>query len=71
MPMSYKARRRWSIILLLVWLPVYTIVAWVVLVSIPRQPIVIELLMYAVAGILWALPFKNVFKGVGKPDPDG
>ncbi|WP_338420757.1 DUF2842 domain-containing protein [Pontivivens ytuae] len=69
--MSYKARRRWSIILLLVWLPIYTIIAWVVLVSIPRQHIAIEFLMYAVAGILWALPFKNVFKGVGKPDPDG
>ncbi|WP_370159077.1 DUF2842 domain-containing protein, partial [Salipiger bermudensis] len=30
----------------------------------------VELLVYVVLGVLWALPFKFIFKGVGQPDPD-
>ncbi|MDP4990130.1 MAG: DUF2842 domain-containing protein, partial [Marivita lacus] len=32
--------------------------------------LLVELLVYVVLGILWAVPFKFVFKGVGQPDPD-
>ena len=35
-----------------------------------RPPIWVELLVYVVLGILWALPFKFIFRGVGKEDPD-
>ena len=35
-----------------------------------RPPILVELLVYIVLGLLWALPFKAVFKGVGKEDPE-
>lgn len=70
MSMSYKSRRRWSIFLLLVGLPVYVLVAWVLVSLIPRPPVLLELAIYAFLGIAWALPFKNVFKGVGKADPD-
>ncbi|WP_316015264.1 DUF2842 domain-containing protein [Roseobacter sp. HKCCA0434] len=70
MSMSWKARRRWSILILVVGLPVYILVAWVVMSLIPRPPILVELLIYAALGIVWALPFKAIFKGVGKADPD-
>ncbi|WP_185802635.1 DUF2842 domain-containing protein [Pontivivens nitratireducens] len=70
MSMSYKSRRRWSIFLLLVGLPLYILVAWAIMGALPRLPILIELLIYAFLGVAWALPFKNVFKGVGKADPD-
>jgi hypothetical protein len=30
----------------------------------------VELAIYTVLGILWALPLKAVFKGVGQADPD-
>ena len=33
-------------------------------------PVLLELALYVFFGLAWALPFKNVFKGVGKADPD-
>lgn len=70
MGLSYKARRRWSLILLLVWLPAYIVLAVSLMTYIPRLPMVLELLAYTVLGVAWALPFRFVFKGVGKEDPD-
>lgn len=70
MALSYKARRRWSLIILLIGLPVYMIVAVNVVELFDRPSILVELLIYVVLGIVWALPFKAVFKGVGKGDPD-
>ena len=70
MALSYKARRRWSLVLLLVWLPLYIVLAITLLNLIGRQHIVIEFIIYVVLGVAWALPFKFVFKGVGKEDPD-
>jgi len=70
MALSYKARRRLSLVLLLVWLPFFIVVAVTVMTTMERQPIWLELLIYIVLGVGWALPFKFVFKGVGKADPD-
>ena len=70
MTLSYKTRRRLSLVLLLVWLPVFIVIAVTVMTALPRQPLWLELLIYVVLGIGWALPFKFVFKGVGKADPD-
>ena len=70
MAMSYKARKRWTIFILLIALPVYALTAAIVMAILPRMPILIELVIYAVLGIAWALPFKSIFKGVGKADPD-
>ena len=68
--LSYKARRRWSLVILLIGLPLYAIVAVTVMNWLGRPPIWVELLVYIVLGIVWALPFRFVFKGVGKADPD-
>lgn len=74
MALSYKARRRWALIILLVGLPLYIILAvgLVALVYgiIDRPPVWIEFVIYVVLGIVWALPFKAVFKGIGQADPD-
>lgn len=70
MALSYKARRRWSLVLLLVWLPIYVVVAVTIMNALGRLPMLVELLVYLVLGVAWALPFKFVFKGVGKEDPD-
>ncbi len=70
MALSYKARRRLSLVVLLVWLPLFIVIAVTVMNALPRQPFLVELLIYIVLGIGWALPFKFVFKGVGKADPD-
>ena len=70
MALSYKARRRWSLIILLIGLPAYIVAAVTVVNWLERPSILVELLVYALLGVAWALPFKFVFKGVGKADPD-
>lgn len=70
MALSYKARRRWALVILLVGLPIY-IVAAVTLVGLLERPgFLIELLIYVALGVVWALPFKFIFKGIGQADPD-
>lgn len=70
MDLSYKARRRWSLFVLLVGLPLYIIVAVNVIDLFDRPPIWLELVIYVALGVAWAFPLKFVFKGVGKPDPE-
>lgn len=70
MALSYKARRRWSLVILLIGLPLYIVAAVTVVNWLDRPSIVVEFLVYVGLGFLWALPFKFVFKGVGQADPD-
>jgi len=70
MALSYKARRRLSLLILLVGLPAYIVVAVSVVALFDRPPIWLEFGIYVVLGILWAVPFKAVFKGIGQADPD-
>lgn len=72
--LSYKARRRWSLVILLVGLPLYIVVAvtftdWL-RARYDGLPVLVELLVFVVLGFLWMLPFRFVFLGVGKEDPD-
>lgn len=68
--MDLKTRKRLSILILVVLLPLYVVVAVSLMNWLDgrfgRQPIWVELVIYLVLGILWALPFKRVFRGVGK-----
>ncbi len=68
--LSYKARRRWSLVLLLVGMPVYVVAAVTVLNWIDRPSMLVELIVYVALGILWVIPFKFVFRGIGQADPD-
>ncbi|WP_341211533.1 DUF2842 domain-containing protein [uncultured Limimaricola sp.] len=67
--LSIKARRRLSLLILLVGLPGYIIVAITVVGLFDRPSILTELAIYAGLGFLWALPFRRIFLGVGKADP--
>ncbi|AAV94606.1 DUF2842 domain-containing protein [Ruegeria pomeroyi] len=74
MALSHKARRRWSLVVLLVALPLYIVVA-VTLTDWLRArfdglPMLVELVIFIGLGILWILPLKPVFRGVGQADPD-
>ncbi|MFP4275530.1 MAG: DUF2842 domain-containing protein, partial [Paracoccaceae bacterium] len=75
MELSYKARRRWSLVVLVIGLPLY-IVAAVTLMNtlfpdpLNKPPVLVELLIYVALGVVWVLPLRFVFKGVGQPDPD-
>ena len=70
MALSYKSRRRWSLIILLIGLPIYVVASVSILSVFERPSIFLELFIYVALGILWALPFKYVFRGVGQKDPD-
>lgn len=70
MALSYKARRRWSLVVLIIGLPLYVVVAVSVVGLFERPSFLLELVIYIVLGILWALPFRALFRGIGKPDPD-
>ena len=70
MALSYKARRRWALVILLIGLPVYVVLAISIINLLPRPNIIIEFVIYVALGIAWAFPFKFIFKGVGQADPE-
>ncbi len=70
MALSYKQRRRWSVVILVVGLPIYIIAAVSIVNLLPRPSFLIELIVYVGLGVVWILPFKSVFKGIGQADPD-
>jgi hypothetical protein len=70
MALSLKARKRWSLVVLLVGLPAYIVVAMNLVTWIDRPSIWVELLVYVVLGFIWILPLKRIFLGVGQPDPE-
>ena len=68
--LSMKARRRLSLLILLVGLPGYIVVAITVVGLFDRPSILVELAIYVGLGLVWALPFRRIFLGVGKADPE-
>ena len=70
MALRWKTRRRLALLVLVVGLPLYIILAVTILNLLGRPHILVELLVYMVLGVLWALPFKNLFKGIGQAQPD-
>ncbi len=70
MSLSYKTRRRLSLLILLVGLPAYIVISITIINWLNRPSLWVELAVYLILGIVWALPFKFVFKGIGQADPD-
>ncbi len=68
--MSYKMKRRLSLLILLVGLPVYIILIVNLISSFDRPNFVVELLIYLLSGVVWAFPLKSVFRGVGQAEED-
>ena len=65
---SHKLKRLLALLVLLLWLPLYIVLVLNVLTLFERPNLVIELLVYVVAGVFWAWPFKALFKGIGQPN---
>ena len=75
MALSYKARKRWSLFVLIIALPAYIVAAvtlmnWIFPDPLSPPPFLVELGIYVGMGVIWAFPLKMVFKGIGQPDPD-
>ena len=63
---SYKLKRLFAIFVLLLWLPIYIVLVLNILALFERPSLIIELLVYVIFGVFWALPFKGLFKGIGQ-----
>lgn len=70
MALSYKARRRWSLVILLLGMPLYVVLAVNILALFERPSFIVELAVYVGLGFLWILPFRFVFRGIGQADPE-
>jgi hypothetical protein len=70
MALNYRTRRRLSLLILLVGLPLYIVVAVTLVNWMTRPSILVELAIYVGLGFLWMMPFRAVFRGIGQPDPD-
>lgn len=70
MAIGYKARKRLSLLILVVGMPAYVVLVVSLMSTINRLPIWLEVPCYLVLGFAWILPFRAVFLGVGQPDPD-
>lgn len=70
MALSWKARRRLALLVLLVALPAYIVAVVTLVALINPQNFLLQLAIYVGLGVVWALPLKAVFKGVGQPNPD-
>lgn len=68
--MTFKARKRLAILVLVLGLPAYIILAVVIVGLFERPPILLELAIYIGLGVVWILPLKRLFLGVARPDPD-
>ena len=69
MALAYKTRRRLALLILILGLPAYIIAAVTLVGLIERPSVLVELAIYIGLGILWVLPLKPIFKGIGQPDP--
>jgi predicted membrane channel-forming protein YqfA (hemolysin III family) len=70
MALSYATRRRLSLLILLVGMPLYIVAAVTVVSLFDRPPFWLEIVIYIALGFLWIMPFRAVFRGIGQADPN-
>lgn len=70
MKLSYKLRKFLCAMVLLIGLPVYIVAAAALVGEMDRPHIVLEVAIYLGLGLVWALPFRSLFRGIGRADPD-
>lgn len=70
MALKYKTRKRLALLVLVLGLPLYIAAAVFVVSLFERPSILVEFIVYVALGVLWAIPLRTVFLGIGQPDPD-
>ena len=68
--LSWRARRRLALLILVIGLPVYVIVAVTVVNQFERPGIWTELAIWVGLGIVWVLPLRHLFRGIGRDEPE-
>lgn len=67
--MSYRTRKRLCLLVLVVGLPAWIVVSATVVGLLDRPSFLVELAVYVGLGILWALPLRALFRGMGRAEP--
>jgi hypothetical protein len=67
--MGARWRRRLAILALVLGLPAYAMVTVSVVALFDRPGIWLELLVYVVLGVIWVLPLRRLFLGIGRAGP--
>ncbi|HET7410156.1 MAG TPA: DUF2842 domain-containing protein [Paracoccaceae bacterium] len=67
--MSYRTRKLLCVLVLFIGLPAYVVVAMWVVSLFGRPSFLVELAVYVGLGVLWALPLKALFRGMGRAGP--
>ena len=70
MALRYKTRKRLALLILILGVPLYIMAAVSLVALFERPSILVELGIYIGLGVIWAIPLKFIFKGIGQPDPD-
>lgn len=70
MALSVTTRKWLSLLVLVVGLPIWIVIAVNLADLVSRDNILVELLVFAVLGVVWILPFKKLFLGVSAKDRD-
>lgn len=70
MALRYRTRKRLALAVLVLGLPAYIVVAVSLVNLIERPSLLVELGIYVGLGLLWILPLRPLFLGIGQPDPD-
>lgn len=68
--MRYKTRKKLALLVLIFGLPVYIIMAIYIVSLFERPSLWVEFFVYVALGVVWALPLRSLFRGLGQPDPD-
>ena len=66
MALSRRTRILLCLVVLVVGLPAWIVAATTLVSSLERPHIAIEVAIYVGLGVVWALPFKWLFKGIGR-----
>ncbi|MCK0167781.1 DUF2842 domain-containing protein [Jannaschia sp. S6380] len=74
MTLRHKTRKRLSLLILVIGLPLYIIVVvgamGLIYDRFGQPPLLVELLIYVVLGVVAFLPLKPIFLGTSREDPD-
>lgn len=70
MALTWRTRRRLALLILVVGLPLYILAAAGLVTLFDRPGVLAELAIYVGLGVVWALPFRAIFRGIGQEEPE-
>ena len=68
--MRRATRRRLAILVLVVGLPAWIVAATTLVGLFERPPFLVELAVYVGLGLIWILPLRRLFLGIGRAEAD-